>query len=213
MVKCKHINERAVEIIKFAWDSFCKKVGGGAIQVNKEASMQLHFAHILQQVMPLITYHKDEYIEIDLETAIFDGEKTREVDIMMTVFKGEYKFRIAIELKCYREIAASGGKRGATDIFMKDVYQDLDLIEKYCNGNEADYGIVLVMTDLKNFINPKSKDAKCWDYDISNGTIVQPGHYTTPIGGKEIDIRINNQYEFNWKEEGMFYFVLLERMR
>ena len=59
--------------------------------------------------MSLIIYCTDEHIEVELETAIFDGEKTREADIMMIVSKGSDKFEIAMELKCYREIAASGG--------------------------------------------------------------------------------------------------------
>ena len=212
MGKDIHINDRAIEAIRYAWSSFCKKVGGGVIQVNKEASMQLHFAHTLQQVAPLIIYCTDEHIEIELETAIFDGEKNCEADIMVIVSKGSEKFKIAMELKCYREITASGGKRGAQDIFMKDVYEDLTLIEKYCEVGEADYGIALVMNDYKNFIYPKSKVAKCWDYDISDGTIVQPGHYTTPIGGKKINIIIKNEYKFDWVEEGEFYFAFLERL-
>ena len=62
-------------------------------------------------------------------------------------------------------------KKGVTDIFMKDVYEDLQLLEKYCNNNYVNAGVALVMTDYSNFIKPKNKDAKCWDYDISEGAV------------------------------------------
>ncbi|OOM78818.1 hypothetical protein [Clostridium sp. BL-8] len=204
-----NISERAVSMIKTAWDIFSKKVGNGLILINKEASMQLQYAYILKHMIPLIIFKDDEEIELELETTVSDGISNREVDIMVIVNNGEEIFKIAIELKCYRTKAASGGNRGATDIFMKDVYQDLHLLERYCENKQADIGIGLVMNDYKNFVYPKNKDAKCWDYDISQGAKVGNVHLTTPIGGKPIDIVLNKKYEFKWNEVGEFSFLLL----
>ena len=36
--------------ISVAWAIFMQKVGHGLLPINKEASMQLHYAYILQQV-------------------------------------------------------------------------------------------------------------------------------------------------------------------
>jgi hypothetical protein len=110
-------------------------------------------------------------------------------------------------MKCYREYASSGGKRGATDIFMKDVYEDLYLLERYCEHAGFDYGVALVMTNLDRLVNPKKKDSKCWDYDISNGTEVEKLCLKTPIGGKPVDIRIEKSYKFRWVQKNEFWFL------
>jgi len=206
------INTRVIEAIKLAWNIFTKKVGGGIIQINKEASMQLHFGFILQQVAPLTIYQDDEKIDIELETSIFDGHKMRNVDIMIIVYKGSEIFRIALELKCYKKKASSGKERGATDIFMKDVYQDLHLLERYCENKGAEYGIAFVMTDHRYFVHAEKKNAKCWDYDTTHGTTTRRGNYNTPIGGRPVDITLNNQYQFDWSAEGDYYFALLEKL-
>ncbi len=54
------------------------------------------------------------------------------------------------------------------------------------------------------------KRAKCWDYDISHGTEVGDKHLSTPIGGKTIDIRLRKSYEFNWVQNGDFWFLEIE---
>lgn len=203
------INLRAVALVKVAWEVFSRKAGNGLILINKEASMQLQYAYILKQMIPLIIFKDYEEIEIELETTVNDGANTREVDIMVIVNNGEDIFKIAIELKCYRTKASSGGNRGATDIFMKDVYQDVHLLERYCENKQANIGIGLVMNDYKNFLYPKNKDAKCWTYDISQGTKIGKVNLTTPIGGKSVDILLNNEYEFEWKEVGEFSFLCL----
>ena len=203
------INLRAIALIKVAWEVFSRKVGNGLILINKEASMQLQYAYILKQMIPLIIFKDYEEIEIELETTVNDGTNTREVDIMVIVNNGEDIYKIAIELKCYRTKASSGGNRGATDIFMKDVYQDIHLLERYCENKQANIGIGLVMNDYKSFLYPKNKDAKCWTYDISQGTKIGKVNLTTPIGGKPINILLNNEYEFKWNEVGEFSFLCL----
>lgn len=204
------INSRAINIVISAWEVFSRKVGNGLIPINKEASMQLQYAYILKHMLPLVIFQDDEEIELELETTVNDGTSNREVDIMVIVYKGDNVFKIALELKCYKTRSSSGGNRGATDIFMKDIYQDMHLLERYCENNQANVGIALVMNDYKSFVYPKKKEAKCWDYDISQGTKVGNIRITTPIGGKSVDIILNKQYQFNWKEIGEYTFLLLK---
>ncbi|WP_027623968.1 hypothetical protein [Clostridium lundense] len=205
----KDISIRAEALTKVAWEIFSKKVGNGLISINKEASMQLQYSYILKHMSPLIIFEDDENIEIELETTVNDGISNREVDIMVIVSKGDEIYKIALELKCYRTKASSGGNRGATDIFMKDVYQDIQLLECYCENKQANIGIMLVMNDHKNFVHPLNKNGKCWNYDISQGTKVGNVHKTTPIGGKAIDITLKNEYQFNWEGIGEFWFLFL----
>ena len=176
--------------------------------------MQLHYSYILQQVIPLICFHEDESVKIELETGVPIKERYREIDLVLEGKNSCGKLhKIAIEMKCYRTVASSGKPRGATDIFMKDVYGDLNLLEEYCEYLDFDQGISLVMNDLERFVNPESKIAKCWDYDISNGTKVGDIHLNTPIGGKEIDIRLKNHMNSIGFERVSFGFWKLKGIK
>lgn len=173
--------------------------------------MQLQFGYILNQVLPLIVFHRDEHVDLQLETGVRVNSSNCEIDLLLTGRFEKQQHRIAVELKCYKTFASSGGKRGATDIFMKDVYEDLELLERYIDHNLADAGIALVMTDLERFVKPKTKDAKCWTYDISHGTaFVGPVTLDTPIGGKSVSIRLKKKYLFEWIQYGSFWFLEVE---
>jgi hypothetical protein len=43
-------------MIDFAWNVFINKVGYKTITINKEASMQIQFAYIIQQLLPLVSH-------------------------------------------------------------------------------------------------------------------------------------------------------------
>lgn len=201
--------KRVENIIDFSWHNFSAKVGGGLIDVNKEASMQLHFAYILKNSIDLIIHHKDEVLTVELETGILINGRMRECDIVIKVQKGEEICFLPIEMKCYRTKSSSGGLRGAQDLFRFGVYEDLQLLEFYEKDNIID-GFQLTMTDSRNFIYPKSKAGKSWDYDISEGTIINKGIViNTPIGGKPASVILKKSYSFNWKNAGDFYFLKL----
>ena len=117
--------ERLRHAVSAAWGIFARKVGGKTIPVNKEASMQLQYAYILRQLIPLTSHSGHEVADIELETGVKTGSGTNEIDILLKGESTQGKSLIAIELKCYRAIASSGGPRGAHDIFMKDVYEAL----------------------------------------------------------------------------------------
>lgn len=206
-IESEDFAERMRAAISLSWGMFSRKVGNGLILINKEASMQLQYAYVLQQLLPLITFHEDEKFEIELETGVKVNGRSREIDILLSGYFAKEKYAIAIELKCYRKIAASGYKRGATDIFMKDVYEDLHLLEQYVSIGIAQEGISLVMNDLERLIKPSKKSAKCWDYDISNKAIFGPVELSTPIGGKEINIILAKKYTLNWIQFGEFWFL------
>lgn len=202
---------RVNSIVDICWDSFSAKVGCGLIVINKEASMQLQFAYILKNSLDLAVYNDDESLEIELETAIPVNGRLRECDIVIQMTKGAEELFLPIEMKCYKEFASSGGKRGASDIFMKDVYQDLELLESYTKNNHYGNGIGLVMTDLSRIPFPKSKRGKKWNYDISDGTVLSGITVkNTPIGGYGVNITLNKNYMFNWNQVNNYYFLKLE---
>ncbi|MDP1593910.1 MAG: hypothetical protein Q8L80_06690, partial [Gallionella sp.] len=80
------IKEEAFELrlrgaVSFAWQVFARKVGGGLIPVNKEASMQLQFAYVLKQVIPLTLHNPDEAADIELETGVRTKSGPNNIDI------------------------------------------------------------------------------------------------------------------------------------
>lgn len=207
----KSLIERTYKLIDQTWESFSQKVGNDVLEINKEASMQLNYSYLLQTVLTLVVWDKDESVTLELETGIQLENRIRECDIVVRLVKGNRKKFIPIELKCYRKLSSSGKPRGAQDIFMKDVYEDLQLLEGYQKASDCLEGMQLTMTDHRGFVHPKSKTSKNWHYDISDGYQINSGiHLTTPIGGKSININLMKNYNFNWKEIGEFYFLKLK---
>jgi hypothetical protein len=124
-VESENLWARLRSAVTLAWRLFACKVGGGAISVHKEASMQLQYAYLLQQITPMITFSEQEQISIFLESGFRLRGRNREIDVLLVGKTPSQEHRIAIEMKCYRTLAASGSPRGATDVFMRDVYDDL----------------------------------------------------------------------------------------
>lgn len=196
--------------VSASWGIFSRKVGGGLIPINKEASMQLQYAYVLKQLLPLAIQHPGESAEVELETGVVVGGRPKNIDILVRGRSAQGDFAIAIELKCYRDKTASGGKRGAADIFMCDVYKDFDILERYVHAGMANHGVALVMVDLKLFVHPGRKDGKCWDYDFSHGHSFAGGVIETPSGGKEVRIDLQKHYHFEWEQRGDFWFLEVE---
>jgi len=201
---------RLRQAISVAWHVFARKVGGGLIPINKEASMQLQFAYVLKQLLPLTLHHKGDAAELELETGVKTSSGSSNIDILLRGQSTAEEVRIAIEMKCYRTLAASGGTRGAHDIFMKNVYEDLVILEEYVALRHASRGVALVMNDLERFVNPKVKSGKCWAYDISDGHTYPGGQISVPVGGKSVLIELKKSYTFKWAKFGSIWFSEIE---
>lgn len=203
--------ERVKSIIDICWDSFSAKVGCGLIVINKEASMQMQFAYVLKNTLDLSIYNDDESVELELETAIPVNGSFRECDIVVQITKANSKFYLPIEVKCYKEYASSGGKRGASDVFMMEVYRDLELLENYSVNPNYINGMGFIMTNLSRLVFPRHKNGKKWNYDISDGTSLRnPTFKDTPMGGKKVNLTLNKNYDFNWNQINEYFFLKLE---
>ena len=201
---------RLRKAVSAAWSVFGRKVGGGLIPINKEASMQLQYAYVLKQLLPMTLQNPDETAELELEVGVKTRTGPNNIDVLVRGRSASVESKIAIEMKCYRKLAASGGLRGAHDIFMKDVYDDLYVLEQYVSGGVASLGVALVMNELERFVNPSVKAGKSWAYDTSQGHTFRGGRFTVPIGGKPVDIELARSYSFNWEKYGNFWFCELE---
>lgn len=206
----ENIRERISWAIEFAWIITIDKIVHGEIKVNKEASLQMQYSSILKTVLDLIKHTPVERIEIELETTVKIGAKSYIIDIVINFSDGiSISEKHSIELKCYKTLASSGNKRGAGDIFMKDVYKDLFYSELYVKYKCVNHATCLILTDYKNFIYPKSKLTKNWIYDISQGHSLNGGHFTTAVGGKNIDFELSNNYTFDWTNHGSYWSTII----
>lgn len=203
-----NLKKRLRDLISISWEIFSNKVGNGLIEVNKEKSMQLQYAYILQQTLPFIIFNSSEEIKIELEKTVSQGGGYREIDIFLACKDNNTKFNVAIELKCYKTTSSSGKPRAAQNLFMEDVYFDLYLLEDYIRSGHADIGISLVMHDYPNFVNPTRKSGACWqNFDISDGYHFKSK--TVPFS-KCGSLTISKEYSFNWKKINSYSFVELE---
>lgn len=174
--------------------------------------MQLQYAYVLKQLLPMILSHPNERADIELETGVrllgIGGRNN--IDILVKGESDTGVFNIAIELKCYRNITATGLPRGATDIFMKDVYVDLHVLERYVEQGVADAGVALVMNDLPRLVKPAEKNGKAWAYDISDGFDFAGGRIDVNVGGKPVVVDLKRGYAFRWSQFGAIWFAEIE---
>ena len=203
------IEDRVSWAIKFSWDIVLAKIGNDEIRVNKEASLQLYYSSILKSVLDLLKFSPTEQFYIDLESTVLVQSKPLIIDILVTYQDATISQKHAIELKCYKTLAASGKNRGANDIFMHAVYMDLYYCEQYIIAKKVDFATCLILTDYRNFIYPKKKSSKNWTYDISHESQITPNRFTTSIGGKKVDFSLSNNYRFDWINKGKYWSTLL----
>jgi len=90
--------ERLRKGISFAWQVFMKKVGAGLLPINKEASMQLHYACVLQQVIPLVCFKQDEIVKVELESGVHIDGCLHEIDLVLKGNDSRDCHKIAVEM-------------------------------------------------------------------------------------------------------------------
>ena len=125
------LKEKLNALVKMSWELLQRKIQYGLISINKEASLQLQFAYILQELISISRFSNDENVKVVLEETVkIQDAKPQEVDVIVETIINNEKYKIAIEMKCYRTKTSSGGNRGAQDIFVKDVYEDIEVFRK-----------------------------------------------------------------------------------
>jgi hypothetical protein len=198
--------DRVRDLVNLCWSNFSAKVGGGIVTTNKEASMQLEFAYLLKQSLDLAIHNKHESIDIELETSLNIAVGYKECDIVLKLTKGKEIIYIPIELKCFKQFQPNGNPTGGYTQFRRHVYTDLYLLEQYSLLQLFSTGISLVMTDFNGIVNRNG----FWESNICNGTTIQNGIIANNAYQETEPTTLTNNYAFNWREVGNFYFLKLE---
>jgi len=207
--------QRLKEIVELAFESLYKKINGGLVVVENEASLQLQLSSIIKTLGELFVYQRDELFSIELEKPVllsngcFEKSKSSKakIDIFITIenLTSREKHNCAIELKFFKK----ANHREPNNRY--DVFKDISNLENY--GEFADYGVLLVATDHEHYISQETYSRDTCDFDFRQGSKYKTGkvlEYRTskPYGDP---IKLNNDYEFKWKNTtGGVSFMLLE---
>ncbi len=208
----KQLSDKEINsLIENSWKELQEKIINDAVTINKEASLQLQFAVVLQTKINSI---KDkQIIKVLLEETIFiQNNKPQEADVVIETTINNEPYRIAIEMKCYRKLSASGKRRAAIPVFIRHVYEDLEVLEDYKKEHsdiKATY--FLAMTDFEYLVNPdKRKAAYKQFYNMSSNYVLKAQKIDD---GKKSVIKLENDYEFNWihEDNGKYYFLMIRK--
>ena len=160
--------ERLKEIVDFSYDRLKSKINGGCIEVGNEASLQLHLASILKTVGELYEVNKNERFSIELEKPVVQacrfnksGSDKAEIDIFIAIenIKKKEKYSCAIEIKFFKKV----NHREPNNRY--DVFKDIHNLECY----DVDFGLLIVVTDHRHYVNQSSYAPATADFDFRHG--------------------------------------------
>lgn len=189
------VNIRHRHIINEAWQILFSRIISGRQAINKEASMQLQLARILQDLGNAYCINPKESFSIELETGI--GRQSIDITSQLGTSKA------AIELKCFRKES-----NRAKDLDMYDMLKDIERLESY-----KDYEIknFICLTDHGYYAKYKHK-GKATSVSTRNGTLysanipITPGWQGQWKVNRDSNITLLEDLEFNWIEKNNWYY-------
>ena len=199
-------SQRLKEIVDFAYSKLQKKINGGRIIVENEASLQLQLSAILKTIGELYEYSPEEVFSIELEKPVIlqnstfskSGSSKAKIDIFISLenIKSGTKHSCAIELKFFKK----ANQREPNNRY--DVFKDIHNLENY--GQFCEQGFLILATDHPHYIDQESYSSATADFDFRNNARYEAGstlHYKTenPFGSPII---LKNSYNFSWDKTG-----------
>jgi hypothetical protein len=202
------MNDIAVESIESrlrwalatAWEICLQRISSGRISINKESSLQLHYAYILTQMGELACIESDDVFKIELET----NHEGKNIDIWCALRNCE----AAIELKCFRKKS-----NRATDIDMYDVLKDIFRLESYSHVQLRRF---VCLTDNPYYTNAVHK-GHAGSVSIGNGKRYSKDLSIKPswVGKwkdstRDTEITLMADIEFSWRKLGTWHYLFME---
>ncbi len=194
--------DRLIRTFDLAYECLRRKINGGRIRVDNEASLQLQFASILKSVGELFEVERDEFFSIELEKAVHlkggafgkSGTGKAKIDVFFSFTNagtGE-SVSCAVEMKFFKK------KNHREPNNRYDVFADIHNLESY--GAFADYCFLVVATDHDHYVSQKSYSPDTADFDFRQGQTYKSGTSATyrtpaPYGSP---IALSRSYSFAW---------------
>lgn len=190
---------RLNRVIDLSWRIFFSKVASGRTPVNKESSMQLHYAATLKTVGELLCVLPGETFSIELESSC--GGKNLDITCG---FPGA---RAAVELKCFRKAS-----NRAQDLDMYDVWADLVRL-----GDLVDFQVkrFICLTDDDRYPHGNHRGYS-QTFSIAQGLKYQAGRVLTPLWvgrwkdrSRDKALVVPGDVVFDWVCQDGWYYLLL----
>lgn len=187
-------------VLATAWEICLQRISSGRIAINKESSLQLHYAYILVQMGELACIGPDDAFKIELET----NHEGKNIDTWCALCDCE----AAIELKCFRKRS-----NRAKDIDMYDVLKDISRLESYSHVNLRRF---VCLTDNPYYTNGVHK-GHAGLVSIGNGKRypkelpIQPswaGKWKD--SSRDAEIIFKADVEFSWRNVGVWNYMFME---
>ena len=194
--------DRLTRVFELAYEALHRKINGGRIRVENEASLQLQFASLLKTLGEVFEAGRDENFSIELEKPVTSkgvafgksGSERAKVDIYFsyTNVVTNQTTSCAVELKFFKK----KNQREPNNRY--DVFTDIHNLENY--GSIATQCFMVVATDHDHYITQKSYSAATSDFDLRNGKSYVAGemltYRTEPPYGPPMSLK--GSYQFSW---------------
>lgn len=188
-------------IIEMGFDILIRKVCGGSIDFENEASMQMQFGLILSTIGKLFESKQNDKFHLDLESPIElktisakSGTKNAHIDVVLCFGNRSFFSTAAIELKFFRK------KNHREPNNRYDAFSDISNLEKY-KKEYFDLCYFFALTDHDHYVNKESYSKKTGDFDLRDGKEYKAGtllSYRTPKPYGE-PLTLEDNYLFKWK--------------
>ena len=140
------LQERLQEIIQTSYQLLCKKIVGGSICINSEATLQHYFGLILSDVGHLYEFGKTDIFTVSMEYEIkniktMKSDGVARADIFLSLSVGEQTETAAIEIK----YLPKSPNEAVTDNRFYLLW-DMENLEAYKEAGKAKMGFLMVYT-------------------------------------------------------------------
>ena len=197
-------DDRLGRVFDLAYECLRRKINGGRIRVENEASLQLQFAAILKSVGELLEVERDEFFSIELEKPVSlsgrsfgkSGSTKAKIDIYFSYTNASTKTvrSCAVEMKFFKK----QNHREPNNRY--DVFADIHNLENY--GHVADQCFMVVGTDHDHYVSQPQYSVDTGDFDFREGAKYVAGtvatYRTAKVYGSPITLR--GSYAFSWDQ-------------
>ena len=203
------------ELIQQAFKIFSNKLACGGVVAENEFALQFELGAILKILGHLYEFKLEDKFRLEFESnRLLNKEsnksktKNARIDILIKYLLNNKKTSAAIELKYFRK------KNHREPNNRYDAFNDISNLELY-KKNKIDICYFILITDHKHYVSKESYSRDTSDFDLRHGKKYKANtvlSYSTPNKPKkyETNITLVQDYDFNWKTLGDFYFLVLK---
>jgi len=193
-------NNRLEFIISQAWAILFAKIVEGTQHINKEASLQLQLAKLMQEIGAAYCIYPNEFFVVELETGL--GRKS--IDITCSL--GNTK--AALELKCFRKQS-----NRAKDLDMYDALKDIQRLDNY---DEYEQKYFICIADSSYYAEYKHK-GKASSVTTRNGSRYNANTPIVPAWkgqwnvSRDASITLKKELICEWTNINNWYYWFVKR--